>query len=71
MAEKKIKTKTSTGNPVGRPRKKYGTEALMDNKKSFKLDENNTVFDKLSDALILAAVMLIVACIVLLVISKR
>jgi len=69
--KKKASTKTSTGNPVGRPRKKYGTEALMDNKKSFKLDENNTVFDKFSDALILAAVMLIVACLVLLIVTKR
>ena len=37
----------------------------MDNKKSFKVNNNNIVFDKYADALILMAVILIVACIVL------
>lgn len=57
-------TKKSS-NPVGRPKKKYGKETLMDNKKSFKLNNNNIVLDKHADALILMAVMLIVACVVL------
>lgn len=58
-------TKKKSSNPVGRPRKKYGVEAFMDNKKSFKLDENNVIFDKFADALILLAVGLIVACIIM------
>ena len=37
----------------------------METKKSFKLNNNNVVLDKYGDALILAAVILIVACIVL------
>lgn len=57
-------TKKSS-NPVGRPKKKYGKETLMDNKKSFKLNNNNIVFDKYADALILMAIILIVACVVL------
>lgn len=57
-------TKKSS-NPVGRPKKKYGKETLMDNKKSFKLNNNNVVIDKHADVLILMAVMLIVACVVL------
>lgn len=67
MATKKEtakKTVKKSSNPVGRPRKKYGAETLMDNKKSFKVN-NNIVFDKYADALILMAVILIVACIVL------
>ena len=54
-----------SSNPVGRPKKKYGAETLMETKKSFKLNNNNVVLDKYGDALILAAVILIVACIVL------
>lgn len=55
-----------SSNPVGRPKKKYGAETLMETKKSFKLNNNNNVvLDKYGDALILAAVILIVACIVL------
>lgn len=68
MATSKSKTKKETNksaNPVGRPRKKYGAETLMDNKKSFKVDNNNVVFDKYGDALILMAVILIIACLVL------
>ena len=68
MATSKSKTKKETkksSNPVGRPRKKYGAETLMDNKKSFKVDNNNIVFDKYGDALILMAVILIIACLVL------
>ncbi len=58
-------TKKKSFNPVGRPKKKYGAETLMDNKKSFKLNNNNIVLDKFADALILMAVILIVACLVL------
>lgn len=58
-------TKKKSSNPVGRPKKKYGSETLMDNKKSFKLNNNNIVLDKYADALILMAVILIVACVVL------
>ena len=54
-----------SSNPVGRPKKKYGAETLMETKKSFKLNNNNVVLDKYGDALILASVILIVACIVL------
>ena len=54
-----------SSNPVGRPKKKYGAETLMETKKSFKLNNNNVVLDKYGDALILAAVILTVACIVL------
>ena len=54
-----------SSNPVGRPKKKYGAETLMETKKSFKLNNNNVILDKYGDALILAAVILIVACIVL------
>lgn len=54
-----------SSNPVGRPKKKYGAETLMETKKSFKLNNNNVVLDKYGDALILAAVILIVVCIVL------
>ena len=54
-----------SSNPVGRPKKKYGAETLMETKKSFKINNNNVVLDKYGDALILAAVILIVACIVL------
>ena len=54
-----------SSNPVGRPKKKYGAVTLMETKKSFKLNNNNVVLDKYGDALILAAVILIVACIVL------
>ena len=48
-----------SSNPVGRPKKKYGAETLMETKKSFKLNNNNVVLDKYG------AVILIVACIVL------
>lgn len=68
MATKKEtakKTVKKSSNPVGRPKKKYDAETLMDNKKSFKVNNNNIVFDKYADALILMAVILIVACIVL------
>lgn len=68
MATSKSKTKkevNKSANPVGRPRKKHGTETLMDNKKSFKVDNNNVVFDKYGDALILMVVILIIACLVL------
>ena len=58
-------TKKKSSNPGGRPKKKYGAETLMDNKKSFKLNNNNIVLDKFADALILMAVILIVACLVL------
>lgn len=54
-----------SSNPVGRPKKKYGAETLMETKKSFKLNNNNVVLDKYGDALILVAIILIVACIVL------
>ena len=64
MAEKK-----KSANPVGRPRKKYGTETLLENKKSFKLNNNNVVFDPFGDALLLVAIILIVACIVIMVIK--
>lgn len=57
--------KKKSSNPVGRPKKKYGTETLMDNKKSFKINNNNIVLDKYADALILMAIILIVACVVL------
>ena len=53
-----------SSNPVGRPRKKYGMKTLMNNKNSFKLD-NNVIFDKYIDALIVMAVILICACTVL------
>ncbi len=59
--------KKKGSNPVGRPRKKYGVETLMDNKKSFKLNNNNIVFDKWADALILMAIILIVMCLALLI----
>ena len=64
MAEKK-----KSANPVGRPRKKYGSETLLENKKSFKLNNNNVVFDPFGDALLLVAIILIVACIVIMVIK--
>lgn len=63
-------TKKKSSNPVGRPKKKYGTETLMDNKKSFKLNNNNIVLDKFGDALILMAIILIVACIVMFIAIK-
>ena len=44
-----------SSNPVGRPKKKYGAETLMETKKSFKLNNNNVVLDKYADALILTA----------------
>jgi len=64
-------TKKKSSNPVGRPRKKSGTETLMDNKKSFKLNNNNIVLDKWADALILMAIILMVACVVLLFVVKK
>ena len=57
--------KKKSSNPVGRPKKKYCAETLMDNKKSFKINNNNIVLDKYADALILMAIILIVACVVL------
>lgn len=67
MAEnkKKVENKKKSSAPVGRPRKKRGAETLMDNKKSFKLNNNNIVFDKYADALMVMAIILIVACIIL------
>ena len=68
MATKKEtakKTVKKSSNPVGRPKKKYGADTLVAHKKSFKVNNNNIVFDKYADALILMAVTLIVACIVL------
>ena len=62
--------KKKSSNPVGRPKKKYGTETLMDNKKSFKINNNNIVLDKHADALILMAIILIVACVVLYLVVK-
>ena len=64
-------TKNKSSNPVGRPKKKYGSETLMNNKKSFKLDNNNIVLDKLGDALILMAVILIIACVVLFIVLNK
>ncbi len=58
MASKK------SSNPVGRPKKTYGAKTLFNNKKSFKLDKN-IVLDKYADALILAVVVLLTACVVL------
>lgn len=60
-------TNKKSKNPVGRPKKKYGTETLLDKKSSFKLNNNNIVLDKFADALILMFVIVLVACIVLLV----
>ena len=65
MATNAKTTKKKSSNPVGRPKKKYGAETLMDNKKSFKLNNNNVVLDKFADALILMAVALVIACLVL------
>ena len=68
MATSKSKTKKETNksaNPVGRPKKKVGAETLMDNKKSFKMNNNNIVCDKYGDALLLMAIILIIACLVL------
>lgn len=69
MAESK-KVKDKNANPVGRPKKKVGTETLLDTKRSFKVNNTNIVMDKLGDALILAAIMLIVACIILFITTK-
>ena len=69
MAESK-KVKDKNANPVGRPKKKVGVETLLDSKRSFKMNNTNVVMDKLGDALILAAIMLIVACIILFIASK-
>lgn len=69
MAASKKNTKSTekskSTNPVGRPKKKVGAETLMDNKKSFKMNNNNIVFDKYGDALLLMAIILIIACLVL------
>ena len=59
VSKKEVET-NKNANPVGRPKKKYGAETLLNNKKSFKLD-SNIVLDKYGDALIVAAVMLIAA----------
>ena len=69
MAESK-KVKDKNANPVGRPKKKVGTETLLDTKRTFKMNNTNIVMDKLGDALILAAIMLIVACIILFITTK-
>lgn len=69
MAESK-KVKDKNANPVGRPKKKVGTETLLDTKRTFKMNNTNIVMDKLGDALILAAIMLIVACIILFIATK-
>lgn len=65
MATKKETVKKKSTNPVGRPKKKYGTETLMNNKKSFKVNNNDVVFDKYADGLILMVIILIIACLVL------
>ena len=57
--------KKKSANPVGRPKKKYGSETLLENKKSFKLNNNNIVFDPFGDALLLVAIRLIIACIII------
>ena len=69
MAESK-KVKDKNANPVGRPKKKVGTETLLDSKRSFKVNNTNVVMDKLGDALIVAAIMLIAACVVLFIATK-
>ena len=69
MAESK-KVKDKNANPVGRPKKKVGAETLLDTKRTFKVNNTNIVMDKLGDALILAAIMLIVACVVLFIATK-
>ena len=57
--------KKKSSNPVGRPRKKRGKEALLNHKKSFKIDNNCEVVNKRIDALILLVAGLIAACIVM------
>lgn len=61
----KKETTKKSANPVGRPRKKHGAETFMNNKKSFKINNNDVVFDKYLDPLLLAAIALIIACLVL------
>lgn len=57
-------TKTKGKNPVGRPKNTYGKDTLLNNKKSFKVDKN-VVLDKHIDALLLAAIILIFACLIM------
>lgn len=64
-------TNKKSKNPVGRPRKKHGKETLLDKRTSFKLDNNNVVFDKYTDALILMFAVVLVACIVLLIFLNK
>lgn len=64
----KSKQEKST-NPVGRPRKKHGTETLLSNKDSFKL-KKDTVFDGVIDALILSVIILAEVCLILYIIIK-
>ena len=59
-----------SSNPVGRPKNTYGTETLLNNKKSFKLDRN-IVVDKWVDALVVVSVILVVACIIMYFVSKK
>lgn len=68
MAEAKKNTSSKTKrvkstNPVGRPRKKHGTETLLSNKDSFKL-KKDTVFDSVIDALILSVIILAEVCLI-------
>ena len=55
---------TEKKNKVGRPKKTYGKDTLLNHNKSFKLDKN-VVFDKWLDTLILVAVILMILCIIL------
>lgn len=54
---------------VGRPKKTYGKDTLLNHRKSFRLDKN-IVFDKWLDTLILVAIILIVLCTILYISTK-
>ncbi len=69
MAGKKDE-KVKSKNKVGRPKKKYGAETLMNNKKSFKVDNTNVVVDKHIDPLLLIVAGLLAICIVLYIFIK-
>ena len=69
MASKKDE-KEKSKNKVGRPKKKYGTETLMNNKKSFKVYNTNVVVDKHIDPLLLIAAGLLAICTVLYIFVK-
>lgn len=69
MASKKDE-KEKSKKKVGRPKKKYGAETLMNNKKSFKVDNTNVVVDKHIDPLILVVAGLLAICIVLYIFVK-